>query len=141
MTEAVEPDPADVVRAFIAAMHAWELSAAAVIEAADRAGENGFDPKYGIQAGQDAIFARFCTPKARPYGRNASFGQPPEYQPAHEAILEATIETPRRAVVYTQQGTGFRNRRMYVLHRKGGKWLLDSVKWQQHDGTWANGIL
>jgi hypothetical protein len=66
---------------------------------------------------------------------------PPEYQPAHEEMLETTIESPRRAVVYTQQNTGFRHRRMYVLLLKGGRWLLDSVKWQRHDGTWSNGGL
>ncbi|OYT71429.1 MAG: hypothetical protein CFK52_08000 [Chloracidobacterium sp. CP2_5A] len=136
-----DDDPAAVVRDFIAAMHAWELSAAAAMDEAKRAGENGFLEKYGIQAGQDAVFAQFCTPKARPYGRRGSFSRPPEYQPDQETILGVAIESSRRAVVETQRNTGFQSRRRYVLLRQGGRWRLDSVKWRQVDGDWRNGAL
>jgi hypothetical protein len=57
-----DSDPTAVVQSFIVAMHEWELSAAAAMKAAKHAGESMFDPKYGIRAGQDAVFAQFCTP-------------------------------------------------------------------------------
>jgi hypothetical protein len=134
-------EPGDVVRAFIAAMHDWEKFAAKTITDATRKGENGFDPKYGIQAAQAAVFQQFCTPKPRPYGRQSSFSKPPEYQPEHETILEVTLATSRRAEVHTQQGTGFKHRRNYILLLRNGKWLIDSVKWQEFDGKWSNGVL
>ncbi len=136
-----DADPATLVRAFIAAMHDWELSAEAARAAAVLAGENPFDPKNGIRAGQDAVFARFCTLKRRTCGRLGSFCRPPEYQPTHEPVLEVTVESARRTVVQTQPETGFKDRRMYVLLRRGGRWLLDSVKSRRHDGTWHNGVL
>ena len=44
--------------------------------------------------------------------------------------------------MYTQRETGFRFRQMYVLLRKGGRWLIDGVKYQSAlDGPWENDIL
>ena len=84
------------------------------------------------------MFARWCTDKARPYGRNGSFGQPPEYQPEHEQILETRLESPRRAVVETQQGTGFKNKVRYTLLRKAGGWWIDNKKRAAANGRWVN---
>ena len=133
-------DPATVVRKFIAAMHAWELSAAASAKLADAAGESFGDPKYGVLDRMAAVFAEYCTPKARPYGRNGSFATPPEYDPASEEILSTLVESPRRAVVETQRRSGFGNRMLYVLARRKGRWLLDSAKFQI-GGGWENGCL
>ncbi len=78
-----------------------------------------------------------ATPKERPYGRQGSFGQPPSYQPEHERILETCLESPRRAVVHTQEGTGIKRRLHYVLLKKAGRWLIDSKKVLYSDGRWV----
>ena len=82
------------------------------------------------------MFARRCTAKERPHGRRGSFGQPPEYQPAHERVLETCLESPRRAAVYTQEGTGTRRKLRYVLRRQAGRWRIDGKKSENSAGRW-----
>ena len=122
-------DPAEVVRHFIAEMHDWEARTLHDYRSCD---PSDIDAFWGrVRASLGVVFARWCTPKERKFGRLGSFADPPEYQPEHEAILETIVESSRRALVYTQQGTGFRNKRMYVLSKKSDRWLVDSVKWWQ----------
>ena len=119
-------DPPEVVRGFITDMHAWE---AQTLLDHRSSGPSEVDEFWAqARASLGGVFARWCTPKERKYGRLGSFSNPPEYQPEHEAILEAIVESTRRACVYTQQGTGFRNKRMYILVKKSDLWLIDSVK-------------
>ena len=132
-------EPAAVVRGFIAAMHDWEFATAAAFRAAMRAGV--LPPSEEAVAQVRAVFGRYCTPRTHSRTRGVSFAEPPEYQPEHEAVLGVEAGSLRRAVVETQQGTGFRQRRRYMLVRWGGQWLIDSVKWKQHDGTWGGGAL
>jgi hypothetical protein len=136
----VYADPAGVVRRFIADMHDWEARTLLDHRSLDPAEADAFWVRTRTSLGD--IFARWCTPKERKYGRLGSFADPPEYQPEHEVILKAIAESPSRACVYTQQGTGFRHKRMYVLLKKSDRWLIDNVKrWQASMDKWANGIL
>ena len=133
-------DPAEVVRRFIADMHDWEARTLLDYRSSEPSQSDAFISQARASLGE--IFIRWCTPKERKHGRLGSFSDPPEYQPEHEAILEAVIESPRRACVLTQQGTGFREKRKYVLLKKADRWLIDNVKWWQVSvNEWANGIL
>ena len=133
-------NPAEVVRRFIADMHEWESQTLAAYETAKKSGQ--VEPFWeSTRQTLEQVFSRWCTPKERKAGRLGSFSNPPEYQPDHEVILETDIESSRRASVHTQQGTGFKQKRKYILLKKGDRWIIDSVKWQTHEGTWSNGIL
>ena len=129
-------EPAEVVRQFISDMHAWEVQSGADYQTSPPEDHQAFHGR--LLATQAIVFARWCTPKERPYGRKGSFGLLPEYQPAHERILETCLENARRAVVHTQEGTGTKRRLQYVLLKKAGRWLIDSKKSLQFDGRWAN---
>ena len=72
----------------------------------------------------DAVFTMYCTARDRPYGRQASFQRPPEYDPERETITrteilrnKAFVDTERVAVL---GGGSYR----YVLHKVAGRWLI-----------------
>lgn len=63
--------------------------------AAHRAARNTADPgscQPAVAAEMAHVFSQFCTPKPRPYGRNASFQDPPEYNPDHESIQSSETQ-------------------------------------------------
>jgi hypothetical protein len=135
-----EADAESVVTAFIRAMHEWELDAWRT----ERGARQGRDPEpwTEIRAGQERVFAAYCTTRDRPYGRQASFQHPPEYDPAGEDVSgvevrgrTAQVETERRAPL----GGG---RRRYQLQARADRWLIDSVKGlADGSGRWENRIL
>jgi NTF2 fold immunity protein len=136
MSEDLLPDA--VVTAFIEAMHRWEVDAWAASRGA-RGTPQAEDYLVEVAAACDSVFTRFCTPRKRPHGRNASFSRPPEYNPASERIVEirvngdqAEVDTLRDAVL----GGAFR----YRLRRQGGQWRIDSLK-HERDGAWIAAIL
>jgi hypothetical protein len=83
------------------------------------------------------IFAKYCTPKKRAYGRpeNVSIGYPPDYEadPAMEPITSVETPTRSRIVIETKQQFNLKYRCQYVLLKKGDRWLVDSKK------IWSNG--
>lgn len=133
-----DADPASVLRGFILAMHRWEKDCG---QHAEAAGTGNLDwPR--VQQEQDRIFERFCTPKARPYGRCGSFRSPPEYAP-EEALVSIDIQGSR-AALWTRQGSDrvMRYETVYVLARKSDGWRVDNKKtrpWGTED--WTKGIL
>ena len=132
-------EPADVVRRFIADMHAWEVQCGVDHNTSPPEDYQAFHVR--LLATQAVVFARWCTPKERSYGRKGNFSQPPSYQPEHEHILETCLVGPRRAVVHTQEGTGIKRRLQYVLLRNAGRWLIDNKKRLGADGKWASYFL
>jgi len=128
-------DPKTVVATFIRAMNAWELSAAGLTK-------DGITSWPIIKQEVDTIFACFCTPKDRPCGRLGSFQSPPEYDPAHEEIIDFTMESPKKSFVDTRReavlgGGEYR----YVLHLCDGKWLIDNLKLKEPDGSYSKAML
>ena len=118
-----EREPEEVVRGFIAAMNQWEKECTRI----DR--KEGTGSAFGIAAEPlRQIFAEFCTPRERKYGRSLSFSSPPEYDPKTERFLGSRRVKPRRTEVETQQASGFKHRVIYVLVKKAGCWLIDSKK-------------
>ncbi|MEI8379748.1 MAG: NTF2 fold immunity protein [Planctomycetota bacterium] len=81
------------------------------------------------------VYARFCTTKKRPYGRNGSYQVPPEYDPREEYLVETTIVNPRRAEVVTRNEMS-KTEYLDVLQKKGGIWLVDSKKYRLIGGKW-----
>jgi len=90
----------------------------------------------------DAVFACFCTPKERKFGRLGSFAKPPEYDPAKEHVLETEVaENQKRAFVITHRDAVlFGGRHRYALVRREGKWLIDTLK-RERGAEWQNAIL
>lgn len=131
--------PESVVTAFIRAMNEWELSAwDARRQARDTSNPESYWPE--VTAGLERVFAQFCTPRERPYGRQASFQRPPEYDPKTERIVgieivgdKTHVETEREALL----GGGPRR---YVLHLRNERWFIDNVK-QLREGKWIKAIL
>jgi hypothetical protein len=133
------PSPEHTVLAFIRAMHSWEEFAwQASREARRRAPED--DPTQAISEALDKVFAQFCTPKDRPFGRAGSFQDPPECDPSRERVVRTKVVN-RRAEVETERNAVLGGGPwLYVLHLHDGRWLIDNVKW--NDGTtWKRGIL
>ena len=119
----------NVLRGFIEAMNEWERDCWKEYTESDMKRIDPLIQHKAFQQRQDKIFARFCTPKKRLIvGRFGSFQNPPEYDPQMEKILRVDEVSGRRVIIYTQQGTGFRNKCRYVLLRKGNQWLIDNKK-------------
>ncbi|MDQ1835316.1 NTF2 fold immunity protein [Massilia scottii] len=120
----------DVLHGFWDAISAWETQLAL-----DNKETPGVDDWR--QPACAAIFAQFCTPKDRKFGRpNAlSFSTPPEYQ--RQTLLDVEWLSARKACVYARDDWGGQSR--FLLLKKGKAWLLDH---KQHlfDG-WTTGYL
>lgn len=126
--------PRAVLVEFIAAMCKWEIESWEHMRRMRNAPEP-FSYRPDVLQRMNEIFAAFCTIKDRPHGRHGSFQHPPEYDPATGQILEVVEESPRRVVIQTQQGSGFRNRCQHVLLQKGGEWRIESKRIVYDDGT------
>lgn len=118
-------DPVSVVRGLIIEMNRFE-KAAQHTKSLDE-----------ILKLQNAVYERFCTPKPRPYGRNGSYQSPPEYHPSHEYLIDCTLPNPRRAEVFTRNDDNIPTEYLYVLVKKGGRWLVDSKKYRFVGGEWS----
>jgi hypothetical protein len=129
-------EPVDVLRAFWTAMCEWERRAFRFSQMTPLTREN-VAPLANERA---AIVAEYCTPKKRVNSEPFSCGDPPQYDPDNEDVLEVVAEGPRRVVVHTQQRAGFQDRRKYVVLRRENRWFIDS--WQSlSNGKWARGIV
>jgi hypothetical protein len=134
----------DLVAVFIAfskAMNGWEKWCSSEYTRVKR--ENGDLLEFQSRAlqSQEKVFLQFCTKKERKYGRLGSFRVPPEYDPELEKILDVMTVSPSRAIILTQQTSGFNLQCKYVLLRKHSKWLIDNKHWKNYDGKWVRGIL
>lgn len=140
MTQEVD-DPASVVRSFIQAMNQWETDS---WEAQRRSRTTQKPALYQLEVRSrlDSLFARFCSPKERKYGRQGSFQKPPEYNPDTEHITATEIDpSSHRAWVFTRRlvllgGGHYR----YTLVRVDGRWRIDTLK-QESNGEWRGAIL
>lgn len=133
MENADTRSPEEVLLAFIAAMNNWEKQC---WEDYRKQQTSGYDPERLCRnlERMNAIFAEYCIPKKRPYGRAGAFQNPPEYDPDGETIVEAE-HFPGKTIIHTQQHTGLRNKCRYVLIKKGGRWLIDSKQIILADGS------
>ena len=128
-------DPTSVLRGFILAMHRWEVACMQTID----------DEQIDIERfrmEQDQIFARFCTPKRRAYGRLGSFSSPPDYAP--EECLVSVDTGGNRSEMMTRQcdDRAMRYENLYILIRNNGRWLVDGKKSRSlGTKTWKNDIL
>ena len=126
-------NPESMVLSFIAAMHQWELNS----HASCRAVRDSADPtsyQTSVANSMADVFSRFCTPKPRPYGRNASFQNPPEYNPEHESIQSSEIRGSL-AYVHTNRDAAFGGLFRYTLKRMDNCWLIDTLKQCNDDGS------
>ena len=134
-------DPASVVSCFIQAMNQWETESWQAMRSC-RTSQDPSSYQSDVKARMDAVFARFCTPRERKYGRNSSFQNPPEYDPRREKILGVEVdEGGKRASVTTNReavlGGG---RRKYTLIRRSAGWRIDTLR-REICGEWKSAIL
>jgi hypothetical protein len=128
--------PVEVLREFWIAMCEWERKAYKSYRASKLA---ILDVAPFVEERQ-AIIARFCTPKERVYSQPFSCGNPTEYDPENEDVLDVVQETPRRFAIHTQQKAGFQLRRKFIMLLQGDSWSLDN--WQRlSNGKWKRGII
>ncbi|NOS82559.1 MAG: hypothetical protein E8D46_00225 [Nitrospira sp.] len=131
--------PESVVTAFIHAMNEWEVSAwAARRQARDTSDPESYWPE--VSAKVERIFTKFCTPRERPYGRQASFQRPPEYEPKTEQIVGSEIVGAKAHVDTERQAPLGGGSLRYVLHRHDDRWRIDNVKQKDRD-KWIKAIL
>ena len=127
--------PEKVLRGFILAMNRWETRAHEFDKAAKRASAT---TNQQILQEMQQVFGTYCTPIARPYGRNGSYSIPPEYEPA-ESLIEINLVNPRRAELITRGRHGtIETENLYVALKKKGRWLIDSKKYRFPGGTTWN---
>jgi hypothetical protein len=137
MHEASSPE--SIVTAFIHAMNEWERSAwDARRQARDTSNPESYWPE--VTAGLEQVFAGFCTSRERPYGRQASFQRPPEYDPKTERIVGSEIVGDKAHVETERQALFGGGPRRYVLRLRNDRWFIDHVK-QMSEGKWAKVIL
>jgi len=129
ITECNFDDPASVVSSFIAEMNYWEMDSWKAMRLS-RDSVNPDTYQHNVRAAVDIIFDKYCTKKERPYGRQASFQKPPEYDPEKEHIISVQIESNKnKAFIETEREAVLGGGRfLYVLFRKEGKWLIDNLK-------------
>lgn len=134
-----QDEPTSVVRHFITAMNAWERAAwQARMEAREGPDPSAYQAQ--VRAKVEAIFRTFCTPKDRPYGRQASFQNPPEYDPAKETDIDCQVSGNRAIVDTERQAVLGGGRYRYTLRRIAGRWLIDNLKWMSGD-KWVPAVL
>lgn len=148
----VAVDPAEVEAArqvlysFFKAMNEWHIACDQKYSEARKLAEDGIVGHEVWESWRDAckkIFATYCTPRKRAYGRpgNISIGGSPQYEsnPESESITSIEAPTRRRMLIDTKQGFGVKYRCQYVLLKKGDRWLIDNKKiWGK---GWENTIL
>ncbi|KAB8066919.1 NTF2 fold immunity protein [Janthinobacterium violaceinigrum] len=117
-------DVENVLKDFILTMNGWELHYYPEVR------EKGLITlKEKMKQDLDAIFDCFCTKKERKQGRQMSLlcSDPPEYSPT-EIFLNSCI-SGSKAVISTQQTSGFKNRYRYTFGLKNQQWLIDKKEW------------
>lgn len=82
-------------------------------------------------------FDRFCTQRDRPYGRNGSYRYPPEYDPNEQYLIDLREVSTRRVELITRNDRE-RNEYLYVLLKKGGRWLIDSKRYRYYGTKWES---
>jgi hypothetical protein len=137
--QSTETPPDDVLKAFFAAMFQWEEEAYQASDVAKKSGRG--QPVKQLLQQKMAILSKYCTPKRRVYSEAVSITRPSSYDHRTQPITRIEAESGSRVVIYTQQLTGFQNEQRFVLLRRGGKWLMDSMQWRCGGVKWERGIL
>lgn len=142
-SEQTDKEIKKVLKSFIAEMNKWELQAAETYDEICK--ENSkLDPEKVKETNErlvDEIFAKYCTPKERKFGRLGTFQMPPAYDPKEE-IIEITYPNAKKATVETQQHTGMRNKNRYTLFYKNDGWLIDYKEYfSGYEDKWVKAIL
>ena len=135
-----------VVCQFTSEMNAWEnrMYYRSRIEndefVSDSAAEALAGTTYeGVLGEYHPIFAKHCTSRTRKYGGApngwSKGGSYAGIEPS--TILSAERVKPSRIEVVAAGGLFPDSQFLFVLHRKGDAWLIDSAKWRAGDsGEW-----
>ncbi|CNC61927.1 NTF2 fold immunity protein [Yersinia similis] len=105
---------------FISAMNEWELSSYPLL-----IDDSSEQIKTIVRNRLDDIFSRYCTLKDRKQGRQVSLScsEPPGYSMDEDFINIELIKN--KAIIYTKQNTGFKNKYRYTLQFNNNEWRID----------------
>lgn len=93
------------------------------------------------------IFERYIFPRDRKYGTNpggpAMIGRDGRFFDVNLETINSVVERNNTTIeVITSWGCILPGgKTMFVLKRKAGRWLIDSLKCEEHDGGWRNGLI
>lgn len=132
-----------ILKQFIAEMNRWEQQCykdlrKTNLATADLAAANQKD----LDA-MNEIFTKYCTPKKRTNNHVGAYGNPPEYDPSVEKIVDIESVSKKKIIIYTQKELGARVKfkYRYTLMKKGDRWLIDNREWFGLNNKWEKAIL
>jgi hypothetical protein len=123
--------------AFFTDMNTWEVGCARLFEQVQLGELDHQAAKARMISSLQDVFARHCTAKAsrlRVSGGTCTFAEPPEYDPAAEAI-ESVTRQGTRYLVRTKQSHHFQASYVYTVVREGGEFRISGKKLVGLDGT------
>lgn len=142
-----------VVLDFVTALNQWEVRWFTVrrLEAGEVAAPTGAVAGLTSEALLDehrAIFARCVVPRERKYGSNlgrpGAWGARGSFFDVRPEGITAVVGRDRNTAEVTTDfgyplpGDG---RTLFVVRRRAGRWLIDSVRTGGPDGAWTNALL
>ncbi|WP_167016199.1 NTF2 fold immunity protein [Candidatus Pantoea multigeneris] len=123
----------ETLTTFIFEMNKWEVESYGLLA------EGGTDEiKNKIKIELDSIFNTYCTLRDRKQGRQVSLScsEPPEYS-LDEEITSAAI-AKNKAIIETQQKTGFENVFKYTLNHTALGWRIDKKeRFSEFESKWV----
>jgi hypothetical protein len=93
------------------------------------------------------IFKRYIFPRDRKYGTNPGapgmIGRDGSFFDVNLETMISVLERNKITIeVITSWGCILPGgKTMFVLKKKAGRWLIDSLKCEKHDGDWENGLI
>lgn len=78
------------------------------------------------------VFQQYATSKKRVYGGQAeSYGQPAKYDGIVAATIgQVNLKSASKAEVHFKTDNPFKAEYLFVLHKEGGDWKIDNVKYK-----------
>lgn len=130
-------DAIKILEEFIVKMNEWEIHYYKEVS-----NKGLIAVKEKMKNDLDIIFTKYCTLKDRKQGRQTSLfcSDPPTYPPS-EKILYHEL-TKNKAIISTQQQTGFKNQYRYTLVFKNDEWRIDKKeRFSSYEKKWIKDSL
>jgi hypothetical protein len=127
-------DPAETVKAFIAAYHAWQDAAFARSQTADAYGRAAAT-KITIDEHDKQLVARFYAPTVEP--QSPAYGTDSMHDLARESIESVSVDGAKAIVITKHIGlSGFVSQYEYHLVIIDGEWKLTSLLYVDSEGKY-----
>lgn len=109
-----------VLKQFMAEMQQWEQHCLKKLQRSKFSHSDMLAENQKDLDAMNEIFAKYCTPKKRIENHVGAYGDPTEYNPEIEKIVDTVFETKSKIIIYTEKefGTCIRFKRRYTLLKK-----------------------